>query len=97
MDAQLQQIIELQKEQNQLLKKYLWRFRFSLMALLSLTTAICIYLGIVTHVYYSSTQSVPIAPSGLPSPTPPIRRVYVPPREPPPTLEGTGEQRINAF
>jgi hypothetical protein len=31
MDAQIQQLIELQTEQNQLLKKHLWRFRFSLL------------------------------------------------------------------
>ena len=61
MDAQLKQLIELQTEQNQLLKKYLWRFRFSLIALLLLTTAICICLGIVM---YSQKQTVRIAPAG---------------------------------
>jgi hypothetical protein len=34
MDAQLQQLIELQMEQNQLLERYFWRFRFSLLSLL---------------------------------------------------------------
>src|SRR4051794_37892039 len=49
MDAQLQQLIELQTKQNQLLERYLWRFRFSLMALLLLTTGICCCLGFVIY------------------------------------------------
>jgi hypothetical protein len=49
MDDQLQQLIELQKEQNQLLKKHLWRLRFSILSLLLLTTAIAIGLGIVVY------------------------------------------------
>jgi hypothetical protein len=49
MDDQLQQLIELQKEQNQLLKKYLWRFRFSLMFLLLVTTATAVGTGFVAY------------------------------------------------
>src|SRR4051812_26205396 len=49
MDAQLQQIIELQSEQNALLKRYLWRIRFSLAALLLLTTALCCGMGFVAY------------------------------------------------
>lgn len=49
MDAQLQQLIELQKEQNQLLKKHLWRLRFSLMGLLLLTTVTALGLGFVAY------------------------------------------------
>jgi hypothetical protein len=49
MDDQLQQLIELQKEQNQLLRRYLWRFRFSLMALLLLTTTLCVGLGFLVY------------------------------------------------
>jgi|SRR4051812_26358590 hypothetical protein len=49
MDAQLQQIIELQTQQNQLLEKYLWRIRFSLLTLLLLTTAICCGLGFLVY------------------------------------------------
>jgi hypothetical protein len=60
MDDQLQQLIELQKEQNQLLKKYLWRFRFSLLFLLLLTTATAIGLGIL--VYRDQSKVVPAAP-----------------------------------
>ena len=39
MDNQLQELIELQKEQNQLLKKHLTRIRFSLWALLGIDDA----------------------------------------------------------
>jgi hypothetical protein len=49
MDNQLKQLIELQTEQNQLLKKHLWRFRFSLMTLLLLTTVICCCLGFLIY------------------------------------------------
>jgi hypothetical protein len=49
MDDQLQQLIELQKEQNQLLKRYLWRLRFSLLSLLLLTTITAIGLGVFVY------------------------------------------------
>ena len=65
MDAQLQQIIELQTEQNQLLKRYLWRIRFSLLALLILTTAMCCGLGVM--VYYEHATP-PVQPSATLSP-----------------------------
>ena len=58
MDDQLQRLIELQTEQNQLLKKYLWRFRFSLLTLLLLTTGICCSLGFVI---YKQRQPAPTA------------------------------------
>ena len=41
------ELIELQREQNALLKKHLWRLRFSLLTLLLLTTASAICLGII--------------------------------------------------
>ena len=62
MDAQLQQIIELQTKQNQLLEKHLWRFRFSLLTLLVLTTGICICLGVM--IYSRPTSPLP-APAGF--------------------------------
>ena len=49
MDDQLQQLIELQKEHNQLLERYLWRFRFSLLSLLLLTTITAIALGFLVY------------------------------------------------
>lgn len=61
MDDQLQQLIDLQREQNQLLKKYLWRFRFSLMSLLILTTITAIGLGFL--VYQDQTKVVPPTPT----------------------------------
>jgi hypothetical protein len=50
MDDQLvRELIELQREENALLKKYLWRIRFSLLSLLVLTTAIGIGLGFLIY------------------------------------------------
>jgi hypothetical protein len=61
MDDQLQQLINLQREQNELLKKHLWRLRFSLLSLLLLTTATAIGLGVV--VWQLPTRfSAPTAP-----------------------------------
>lgn len=48
-DDLIRELIELQKEENQLLKKYLWRFRFSLLTILLLTTAASICLGVLTY------------------------------------------------
>jgi|tagenome__1003787_1003787.scaffolds.fasta_scaffold18499582_1 hypothetical protein len=62
MDAQLQQLIELQAEQNRLLKRYLWRIRFSLLALLILTTTISCGLGFVIY-----TQQKPAAATIVPT------------------------------
>jgi hypothetical protein len=67
MDAQLKELIELQKEQNQLLKKYLWRFRFSLLTLLVLTTGICICLGVMMHSSKTSVRIAPASPWSTPS------------------------------
>src|SRR5262249_25012553 len=61
MDAQLQQIIELQTEQNQLLKRYLWRIRFSLLTLLILTTLISLGFGFV--IYSEQRKSVGTFPT----------------------------------
>jgi hypothetical protein len=41
------ELVELQREQNALLKKHLWRLRFSLWTLLVLTTASAVCLGII--------------------------------------------------
>jgi hypothetical protein len=72
MDAQLQQLIELQAEQNQLLKRHLWRLRFSLLTLLLLTTATCCGLGVV--IYRQEPQQrvirVPVAVPPVPTPAP---------------------------
>ncbi len=72
MDDQLQRLIELQTEQNQLLKKYLWRFRFSLLTLLLLTTAICCTLGFVIYKQQAAQRAM-FAPTPITvwtSPTP---------------------------
>jgi hypothetical protein len=77
MDAQLQQLIELQQEQNQLLKRHLWRLRFSLFSLLIMTTVTAIVLG---YVAYQTRPTASVAP--LPAPAP--IRVVVPPAYTPP-------------
>ena len=69
MDDQLQQLIELQKEQNQLLNRYLWRFRFSLLSLLLLTTFTAVGLGVVVYQTRPPKGAVPFAP----------RRIAIPP------------------
>ena len=69
MDDQLQELINLQKEQNQLLRKYLWRFRFSLLFLMLLTTATAIGLGLL--VYRNQPKVIqPTAVTGTWSATP---------------------------
>jgi hypothetical protein len=67
MDAQLQQLINLQTEQVELLKKYLWRLRFSLLTLLLLTTGSCIALGYMAITNRASSVPVPvyIQPTGI--------------------------------
>jgi hypothetical protein len=68
MDAQIQQLIELQTEQNQLLKRHLWRFRFSLVALLLLTTATCCGLGFMIYTQQRVTRAVaPLPITTLPT------------------------------
>jgi hypothetical protein len=49
MEDQLTELVNLQREQNQLLKRYLWRLRFSLLSLLLITTATAVGLGFVIH------------------------------------------------
>ena len=63
MDEPLQQLIELQTEQNRLLRRYLWRVRFSLAGLLLMTTAIAVGLGIVA--YNTRPQSPPSVPTPM--------------------------------
>src|SRR2546430_1791806 len=59
MDDQLiRELITGQKEQTELLRKYLWRFRFSLLSLLLLTTATAVGLGIL--VYENRTKPAPV-------------------------------------
>lgn len=70
MDDQLQQLIELQKEQNQLLKRYLWRLRFSLMGLLLLTTATAVGLGVVAYQTRPKAITPVFKPFAWPAPTP---------------------------
>jgi hypothetical protein len=57
-DPQLQRLIELQTEQNQLLRKYLWRLRFSLLALLFLMTFVAVGLGVTFATVRSLNQLI---------------------------------------
>jgi hypothetical protein len=61
MDDQLQQLINLQREQNELLKKHLWRLRFSLFSLLLLTTATAVGLGFLAW-QFQAKFSAPTTP-----------------------------------
>jgi hypothetical protein len=99
MDDQLQQLIELQKEQNQLFKRYLWRLRFSLMGLLLLTTATAIGLRFVVY----QTRPKVITPVFTPAPPtyfPPIRQstprgdIYILPATPGTTKIVPSDTRI---
>jgi hypothetical protein len=54
MDNQ-QQIVQLLKEQNELLKKHLARLKFSLMSLLLMMTATCCGLGFLVWARYHPT------------------------------------------
>jgi hypothetical protein len=65
MEDQLQQLIELQKEQNRLLQRYLWRLRFSLLSLLLLTTITAIGLGFLFHENRTRTRNWVRARIGL--------------------------------
>jgi len=58
MDSQLQQVIELLAEQNRLLKRYLWRIRFSLLTLLVLTTLVAVGLGLTLAAVHSLQQEL---------------------------------------
>jgi hypothetical protein len=61
MEEQLHELINLQREQNVLLKRYLWRLRFSLLSLLLITTAIAVVLGFV--IYQDRSNLSPPTPS----------------------------------
>ena len=64
MELQLQELIELQKEQNQLLRKHLTRIRFSLWALLLLTTFTSTALGIYAYTNRSQQRAAAPQPAG---------------------------------
>jgi hypothetical protein len=64
MDDKLQELINLQKEHNELLRKYLWRFRFSLMSLLVLTTVTAVGLGFLVY-QNQSKVTPPIPPTAV--------------------------------
>lgn len=59
----LNQLLAAQKEQTELLRRYLWRFRFSLLSLLLLTTATAVGLGVLAY------QNHKQATVGVPLPT----------------------------
>ena len=82
MDNQLQEIIELQKEQNQLLKKHLTRIRFSLWALLVLMTLTGVCLGV--GVYLIRPTATALIPP-LTAPAAPAERLGLANPNVPPT------------
>jgi hypothetical protein len=62
----LSQILSAQKEQTELLRRYLWRFRFSLLSLLLLTTGTAVGLGALAYQNHkqSAATVVPTAATG---------------------------------
>src|SRR5262245_55693600 len=60
-NPQLDELIQLQKEQNQLLRKNLMRIKFSLWALLVMMTGICLVFGAI--VFFASSVVGPAAPA----------------------------------
>src|SRR5689334_10503278 len=77
MEESLRRLVELQTRQNELLERYLWRIRFSLLTLLLLTTAICCGLGILVYQLRSTPRPVTI-----PAPWPSRAPTYAPPATP---------------
>lgn len=73
MESQLQQLIDLQTEQNELLKRHLLRLRFSLAALLLMTTVCCLTLGYVTYRIRDAGTPVPVTPIRRPMGPYPIK------------------------
>lgn len=57
----LRELTVLQKEQNDLLKRYLWRLRFSLGTLFLLMTAVCVGLGTVVYKLRDGSQRSTVA------------------------------------
>src|SRR5262245_8895516 len=49
MDDKLDVLIQLQREQNELLRRHLFRLRFSLSALLIVMTLLCVFFGITAY------------------------------------------------
>jgi hypothetical protein len=63
MEEQLKELVNLQREQNQLFKRYLWRLRFSLLTLLLITTATAVGLGFV--IYQDRSKVSPPTPTTI--------------------------------
>jgi hypothetical protein len=59
-DQLLEKLVRLQEEQNDLLRKNLWRVKFSLLALMLLMTLSAIGLGI--GVYLTRPKATPVIP-----------------------------------
>jgi hypothetical protein len=75
-DPQLQRLIELHAEQNQLLRKHLWRIRFSLQALLVLMTLVAGGLGVTFATVRSLNRQMQRMPQ--PAPSSPLPAPVVP-------------------
>ena len=88
MESQLKELITLQREQNELLKRHLWRLKFSLLTLLLLITAMCIGLGLIVYWQAKPAPAQPgylpisintVGPPVLPGSTVPVNGTYVAP------------------
>ena len=79
MDQQLKELIDLQREQNQLLKKNLWRLKFSLLGLFLLTTACALMLGFWSYKFRSGGFITPVF---VPPPTTYVNPTFIPAPKP---------------
>jgi hypothetical protein len=93
MDNQLQELIELQKEQNQLLRKHLTRIRFSLWALLILTTLTGVGLGIGVYMIRPVGRPLIAPPTPSAPPASPFR-IQVQPMMPSPYQYETPPNKV---
>src|SRR5262245_26837720 len=67
MDDKLDELIKLQREQNELLRRHLTRIKFSLWALLVMMTGICLVFGLL--VFFASSVIGPATPAPTATPS----------------------------
>jgi hypothetical protein len=83
-DQLLRELIAGQKEQTELLRRYLWRFRFSLMTILLLMTCVCVGLGFLVYRQNSAvggptrTATIQLLPTPRILPSPISSNTFVP-------------------
>lgn len=72
MEDLIRELIAAQKEQTEVLRRYLTRVRFSLLSLLLLTTGMSIVLGVVAYRQHTArTATTVVMPAGFGGAVPP--------------------------